>query len=315
VAEFRKVLLVFIIAVLPLAMVAVFEVAKGWLLYTVITNTWSDYGTTAYLRRGGIVRAIASASNPIILGFVVMVSIGSVMALWRTFNRVGAIALSILGAALIATVSRGPWIGAVILVLINLATTLNVIANVARLALLGAILLLPLMLTPIGGWLFDLLPFVGSVDSSTYRQHLFENAILVIERNPWFGSSDYLSTPEMKEMIQGEQIIDIVNSYLRIALDTGLVGLGLFVSFFAMVLVGLWRIRKLRELANMSMDKYASASIATLIAMLVTIGTVSSIDFIPYVYWSFAGLCVALIRIAYREQARLRIARRAAVQV
>jgi hypothetical protein len=30
----------------------------------------------------------------------------------------------------------------------------------------------------------------------------------------------------------------------------------------------------------------------------MTIATVSSIDVIPYLYWSFAGLCVALIRIA-----------------
>ena len=39
-----------------------------------------------------------------------------------------------------------------------------------------------------------------------------------------------------------------------------------------------------------------------LIAILVTIGTVSSIDFVPYVYWSYAGLCVAVIRVGYSER-------------
>ena len=37
---------------------------------------------------------------------------------------------------------------------------------------------------------------------------------------------------------------------------------------------------------------------AILIGILVVLATASSIDFIPIVYWSFAGLSVALIRIA-----------------
>jgi uncharacterized membrane protein len=40
-----------------------------------------------------------------------------------------------------------------------------------------------------------------------------------------------------------------------------------------------------------------------LVAIMVTIGTVSFIDYMPYVYWSFAGLSVAVIRIAYQERA------------
>jgi len=30
---------------------------------------------------------------------------------------------------------------------------------------------------------------------------------------------------------------------------------------------------------------------------LVTIATVSSVSIIPYLYWTFAGLCVALLRV------------------
>jgi O-antigen ligase len=306
-ADVRKVLLAFVITVLPLSLIAVFETTKGWHLYSSIVSNWEDIPTMGYIQRGGILRATASTTGPIVLGFVIMVAVGCGLALRQTIGsrRFAGIALTIFGAALVATLSRGPWVGAMVLILVYLATSPNAVANLARFAVIGAIVLLPLLFTPVGNWLLDLLPFIGSIDAGTvtYRQHLFDNAILVIERNLWFGSSDYLLTPEMREMVQGEQIIDIVNTYLEIALDSGLVGLGFFLGFFATILIGLWRVLKFEVIRDLGFGAYIRASMATLVAMLVTIATVSSIDFIPLVYWSFAGLCVALIRIAYRERA------------
>lgn len=107
----------------------------------------------------------------------------------------------------------------------------------------------------------------------------------------------------MQELVQGQHIVDVVNTYLGVALDFGLVGLGLFLVFFTTVLIGLWRVLKFEVVWGLGLGTYMRASIAILVAILVTIGTVSSIGFIPYVYWSFAGLCVALIRIAYQERA------------
>src|SRR5262249_38183537 len=202
-----------------------------------------------------------------------------------------AIALAILGAGLMATVSRGPWVGTAVLVVVYLATSPNAVANLTKFSIIGAIVLVPLLLTPFGDRLLDLLPFIGSVDagSVTYRQRLFDNAILVIERNPWFGSRDFLLTPEMQEMLQGQHIVDVVNTYLAIALDSGLVGLGFFLSFFVTVLIGLWRLLKLEVVRKTGLGTYVRALMATLLAILVTIATVSSIDYVPYVYCSFAG--------------------------
>src|SRR5262249_4057421 len=104
-------------------------------------------------------------------------------------------------------------------------------------------------------------------------------------------------------------LMDIVNTYLEIAMKSGLVGLGLFVVFFASIILRLRRVLKFPSIKDVNFIAAVRASIAILIGMLVTIATASSIDFIPYVYWSFAGLCVSLIRIAYREQATARAAR------
>ena len=134
-----------------------------------------------YLLRDGVLRANASAGNSIALGFIIMVAIGCVLAIRQsTGSRTySGIALGILGAGLFASLSRGPWVGTMVLVLVYLAFSPNAVANLARLVVVGAAVLLPLLLTPVGGRLLDLLPFVGTVDSGSvaYRQHLFDNAI------------------------------------------------------------------------------------------------------------------------------------------
>jgi O-antigen ligase len=152
-----------------------------------------------------------------------------------------------------------------------------------------------LAVLPIGERFINLLPFIGSADpgSERYRSALFENALIVIERNPLFGSSAFLEEPEMLRMVQGQGIIDVVNTYLQIALEFGLIGLILFVLFFFIVgakLVGL-SLRSGRGAVNYT------GMLAILLSMLFTIATVSSVSVIPFIYWIFGGLCVALIRI------------------
>ena len=123
------------------------------------------------------------------------------------------------------------------------------------------------------------------------------NKLIVIQRYPWFGSIDYLETPEMQAMMQGEGIIDLVNTYIQVALATGFVGVGLFAGFFALVVIGVYR--AMRSLPDRDGEVYllGRALLSTLLAILVTISTVSNISIIPFVYWSVAGLGVAYVQI------------------
>lgn len=306
--DIYKVLLAFIIVTLPLSMIGVIEFVKHWHLYGVINDEWG--GSLGYVSRDSMLRGAASASTPIALGFIIMAAIGCVLAVrqsTRVSQRFTALVLAILAVGLLATLSRGPWIGTMVLVLVYLVTGRNPVTNLSLFAVIGAVALVPLLLTPIGHRLLDLLPFIGSVDagSVTYRERVYDISTRIIEQHLWFGSPDYLSSPEMKELRQGQGIVDIVNTYLAVALDSGLVGLGFFLSFFGSILIGLRRIVKNAAFQQGGFNAYAQGLMATLVAMLVTIATVSSVDFIPYVYWSIAGLSVALIRIAYQERAAL----------
>jgi O-antigen ligase len=319
IGDFRKASLALVVAVLPLALIGVFETAKGWLLYNTIIGSWADYTIGGYgVERAGLLRATASTSSPIVLGFLITVGIGCLLSLRQAISsRFVVIAFAVFAAGLLATLSRGPWVGAMVLVFAYLATSPRASSDFVKFALVGAIMLLPLLVTPLGPKLLDLLPFIGSAETETlsYRQLLFEHAMLVIERNPWFGSSDFLLTPEMKELLQGQHIIDVVNTYLGIALESGLVGLGVFLAFMATILVDLWLVFKLKSTRKTDVGNYVRASMALYVALMATIGTCSFVDFIPYVFWSFAGLCVALIRIAYREQSAMTRAAASVIRV
>jgi hypothetical protein len=304
-ADLRKISAALVVGALPLALIGVVETVKVWHLYASIAQDWGGDRLMGYLARQGLLRASASASGPITLGFVLMVGLGGLLAFQETIRprSVAIITFVLLAAALVSTLSRGPWVGAGVLILAFLVFGPNAAANLGKLAAIGAAVPLLLIQTPLGERIVDLLPFVGSVDADTigYRQRLFENSTKVIERNLWLGSADYLSTPEMEAMRQGEGIIDIVNTYLRVTLASGVVGLALFLSFFVVILAGL----RLAATRNAGLGSCIRAFAATLIAILVTIATVSSYDYTPYIYWSFAGLCVALIRVAFLKRAAI----------
>jgi O-antigen ligase len=123
----------------------------------------------------------------------------------------------------------------------------------------------------------------------------------VIKRNPWFGSVDYRNTPEMESMRQGQGIIDIVNTYIQVTLEIGLVGLGLFVGFFVLTLLGIYRaMRSIRD--RKSEERLLGrALLATMLSILLIIFTVSSIAIIPIVYWSVAALGVAYAQMARKQ--------------
>jgi len=162
---------------------------------------------------------------------------------------------------------------------------------------------------PGGQKVLDLLPFIGSVETEniTYRHRLIENSMIVIQRNLWLGSFDYRSTPEMQALTQGQGIIDIVNTYVAIALQMGVIGLTLFVGFFATIALGIRKAMRSYPNKDDEARRLGRALLATLAGILITIITVSSITVIPVVYWSVAGLGVSYAQMA-RKLKRAEIA-------
>jgi hypothetical protein len=306
VEDFRHLVMAFVFPMLALAGEGLFELVRDWHLYGHLPAFWGIPDVQGQkLYRDGLLRSYGLAFGPIVFGYMFMVAAGLLLSVHSSRFRGNSryILLGILGAGLVSTVSRGPMVGLAAILLVYLLFSDSKFKNFGRLALIGLFLFVPLMFTSVGQGLLSYVPFIGDVDAgnTSYRVRLFENSMTVILRNPLFGSVNYLETPEMLEMVQGQGIIDLVNSYIQIALEYGFVGVLLFVSIFLSVLRGLRRSIRALPLEDVELRQMGVGLMATLCGVLVTIATVSSLGFIPLLYWSLAGLGGAYIRMVERR--------------
>jgi len=309
--QFRDAMGALVISSLILAGISVFEYAKFWMLYSGITGSMgipTSWG--GYLLRGGSVRSMASVGQPIALGFVLMIAIGFFLYLRQLIPKhlIRFLILGILAGGLYATVSRGPWVGMVVFLIINSLLGYKSLSGMAKLLMVAGIAFFLLSVLPGGEKILNLLPFISSAGSEqggtvSYRQDLIDMGLIVIHQHLWFGSISFLDTPEMQSLMGGQGIIDLVNSYLSIALNYGLVGLVLFSGFFISILYGVYRSFRLIKFKENHESEYllGVTLFALLVAILVTIFTVSSVLSIPVMYWAVAGMAVGYIQMIQQK--------------
>lgn len=305
--DFNKAVLALVVAAMPLAAVGLFEMWRDWRIYYVVVQEWDMVLTTPYLFRDGLLRAAGTSIEPIAFGFMCMAAAASVFALpARPLRRWWQwLALALLIAGLYASVSRGPWLGFALAVFVMLLTNPPRLARLLIPGAAGLVVALQVLPAALVQRFINLLPFVGAADqgSETYRELLFEKSLLVIDRNLLFGSKDFIAAPELQSLIQGQGIIDVVNTYLQVTLEFGLVGLSLFVCIFAMLgvqLAALWA-------SDQRGGIHYQAIAGMYVAILFTIATTSSVTIIPVLYWLFAGLLSGLLRTRHSTKALPRI--------
>jgi O-antigen ligase len=195
-------------------------------------------------------------------------------------------------------------LGAVTAYFVFFATGPLAASRLVKGALLGLAAALLIMISPLGDQILDLLPIMGrSADASiVYRQRLAERGWEIVLAHPIFG--DQFPWPEMEDLRQGEGIIDLVNSYLGVALAYGFSGLFCFLSF---ILLGLTRVyARTRELANSDPDLslFGGSLIACIVATLVMIDSMSFNLGCEKMFYVLAGLATAYARMTISPQDR-----------
>ena len=300
--QLKEIFIAFTVAGMLAGIIGMFEYSKHWLLYA---NLPSKLGITwasgKYLDRGDSLRALATSGQPIVLGYIMMLALGFYIYLAKQINNkyLRWLGWFLIIGGLYAALSRGPWVGAAILILSLIIISPKSTKHLSRLVI-AAIVIIPLLSSlPIGHKVIDMLPFIGKTDVENvdYRVRLFENSMIVFNRYPLFGSTTYIDELAGMGMVQGEGIVDIVNTYLIVLLKKGLVGILLFVGFFSLIVFSIFR--QINTTQNEKEDTVFLGRIlfAILIAILVTITTVSDILVIPILYWSVAGLCISYKRL------------------
>lgn len=300
--QLKLVFYAFLFAAIPAALIGGFEAIKHWLVYSSLESalhvSW-NYG--GYLARDSSLRALSSFGHSIIFGYCMVIVFGFYLYMQTQikntkYKKIGFIILAI---GMIAPISRGPWVGAVALLGIFLLLGKNGIANAIKFisALLFAFVLATQL--PGGEKLVNLIPFVGKTDAGNveYREKLIDVSLLVVARNPWFGKINFAEEPEMKQMVQGEGIIDVVNSYIATLLQSGYFGLFTFIGIFiSAILITFKAFKKVRS-QNIELANIGRTLLAGTVSSAIMIATVSNQLIIPYMYFITAGMCIAYSQI------------------
>lgn len=300
--HFKKVISALFFAFIVAGSVGIFEYLKGWLLYNTLDSSWglhSGYGN--YLYRGNSLRASSSFGHALVFSYVSSIVIGFYLYLnhFVSNNFYRKVGWLILFGSIIATMSRGGWVSAVIVYTVFLLSGKNPIGKLIRFfsfLMVGISLLAVLVGT---SKIINLIPFIGKVDTNVeYRQQIIEVSMNVIAKNPIFGATNFINDPDLQVLIQGEQIIDMLNTYINVTLANGYVGLFLFVGIFITALLKLFQaIRKYKKTAKdnpgIEMHILGRVLFACLIATMFTIGSSGFGGIVPTVFALLIGLSVA----------------------
>ena len=292
----------FALAAFVLVPLALFEFAKGWLLYQGIEDRWGTTPMIGYLLRGDSLRAQVSAGHPIVLGFGFAIAFGFWLYLRRE-DSVGSwrwVGVAALIGGLGSTLSRGPWIGALVAFFVFRAMGPGAAVRTVK-SLVGLCLaILGVLVTPYAEKFIELIPFVGSVDAAsvTYRQQILGVTWRLIQQSPFFGTPFYMSY--MEELRQGQGIIDIVNHYAAIAVSTGLIGLALFAGAFGVLAFGCLRVSRVCSAVAPDFSTMGAGLFASLVGALLILATTSFYLTIPTILYTLAALIAGYVRVGER---------------
>ena len=286
---------------LGLIFVASVGLLEAFTQHNIYSGLQSIYGITwqlSYvLARGGLIRVQSTAPVPINLAITMMFALGLWIWLhgreWRTRGPILVTFAFLL--CMIATWSRGPWLAAAamlamifvvhrvssgtfrILVLLTLAAGIFAKLSGADGVILGAVNSL------FGGSDSDLASF-------DYRRQLLDTSLALIAQSPLWGVANYAA--QMQSLRQGEGIVDIVNTYVGIMLEVGLVGLFIYLAPFVVVVHRL--LKEIRRDPSGGIrapgSRFAAMMVALILGMLFAIFTTSTFGFVALQL----TLCIAL---------------------
>ncbi len=286
---------------------AAYEAMSRWLLYFSLRGELGLQPSFYAVRGVSAIRAQVSATQPIVLGYLLVVGLGMLHYVAPLLRPKSGAWLAGIGATagLLGSLSRGPWVGAVAMLLANVSLGPARVRRVAMLLGVGGLALTLLLLSPYGQLFLDVLPFIGEIDSGSvdYRVQLFDVSIEVFRQNIWLGDVNFLGNPLLEQMRQGQGIIDMVNTFLQIALGYGVVGVTLFCGAFLAAFRAVWRVRRLR-LDDAEVERLGRTLLVTLVGILVMIATVSGIGVVPTVYWLIIGASIGYSRAFAAEPLR-----------
>jgi len=282
-----------------IAALLTFEVWKAWPIYQELYRLFELPTLMLVKVRAGLIRAGGPFVEPTSVAMVLAIC---VMALYlsRDFMRGRRYFLLLMAVAvvgLIAPQSRGAWVGVFIAIAaadalrgryIQLGQKLFVVAGAISFLFLAA-QFYPYLSETLG-------LSGGSSTSSDYRRLLLSRGIELFAGRPVMGYSMRELHQLLPDLVQGEGIIDFVNTYIWIMLIAGLPGLAVFASPFVLFLTGI--IRKGRFRGVSKRDVEAGAFVFGVLLMMMEMLFFTSFGTRPSFYlFALFGFAAAFLRL------------------
>ena len=269
-----------------------------WNYYTFLTER---HGRSAFADyREGILRASVTVV-PILVGYVMTLGLICV-EYFRALKRAGTLMTWLYRAMFVSTAiltySRGAWLALVV------GYGAFIFFTKAPRSLRPAVIALGLLVgAPIAATFIMTADFSGVDEYGTfaYRRELLRASFVQIGQHPIFGDPDFMNSGNFDHLYTGMGLIDIVNYYLKIALEHGLTALGLYLAAFAAVIIGLLdlgkRIADLGDRRTMEHQRAVFLSfIAAFLAMAATISAVSLVEHFGVLVLALATAYLAATR-------------------
>jgi hypothetical protein len=298
----KKILFGILVGATIMSFIGLFETFKSWLLYDAmqyalqVREKVEVSNIASYKYRGGMLRAVA-AHGSVHLSFLMVMMVASVIYFYHDKKNDFIFYLLLLvavGCSLV-TFTRSGWTALIVYSLVYSFLTKNMIKTL----LIGVALLFTLyvfsLLDNRVSRIVEMVPIIGGgigKETVDYREKLFSTGIEVANENIIFGDFNYLNNSKMQILIQGEQIIDVVNTYLHILLEYGYLGL---LIFLLMMISGISML--LLSLRNEKHLKHDSQLGISLIAMFVSLCMMlfATSSFESSVLFNFTWLLLALL--------------------
>lgn len=300
-ADLRFVLAHLAMGLVLAASIGCAEFAVHRLLYSELQWVYGyKWQLTMNLLRGEHLRVQAMTPQPIVLAFEMIFGLG----LWtflcgREWRRKSVLCVfGLMAACLYFTFSRGPLIGAVVFGICFLGLQklpvrafvtllLLVLAAGVAVKIVGADAAIMTALSGLFG------SSAADLSSIAYRNELLDTALALLRQSPWLGVPNYAA--QMQDLKQGEGIIDVVNSYIAIALDAGFIGVAIYLVPYAIVLNRLFHMLGAAggQASEAGTVKFARVLAAMTVALLLTIFTTSTISTMPFLLVMLLGLPIA----------------------
>lgn len=304
--ELRTALIALTVSCTIISIFAVIEYAVSTVVYyELVFKMGITHGMPAITIRDGHVRAVTTTIHSLVLGMILLEVIGinlSLSSLVKSPWLRRSYFISLL-LGLFSTLSRGPWSSTIIAALVYTISGRKAVSKTILLVMTFMLAIMILPSIPGGKKIINMVPFIGKSEqfNVAYRQELIPKSIEIVKRNPFFGVVDPNSQPEMEDMIQGEGIVDIVNTYLNIVLNYGLVGLVIFLWLFLWSINSAFKTLKYIKDKNSLRYNLGRAFCSTVIGLMAALSSISFMNSVGTFVFILLGFCAAYSRIIINE--------------